>query len=110
MVSVVVGFFPDGCLRTLNMEGHAGSGEKGNDILCAALTILVRTALHTFANEDRLSVESRAEREGEAALAIRSCATGSRDWLKGITDYLLTGLHDLAAEYPGKLSIVMSEI
>jgi len=46
MVEVKFHAYPDGHLG-MTVRGHAGFGEKGQDIVCAAVSILVLTAAET---------------------------------------------------------------
>ena len=48
----------------LSMRGHAGAGEKGSDLVCAALTILMETAAAQPGSE-RASGEGWCLIEGE---------------------------------------------
>jgi uncharacterized protein YsxB (DUF464 family) len=105
VVAVVVEFFPDSCLKSLSIQGHAETEKKGNDLLCAALSVLVRTALHALTKEKRLALKGDIEKVGLLELTIFSYTDNISDWLKGITDFLMTGLFDLMLEFPQNLSI-----
>ncbi len=105
MVSVVLELFPSGCLKSLTATGHAGAGTKGNDVTCAAVSILIRTALNALRREPYLEIEGNAPREGEAAINVLSCEAGSEERFRGLTDFLLTGLFDLSAENPMQVTV-----
>jgi uncharacterized protein YsxB (DUF464 family) len=105
VISVIIELFPDGCLKALHARGHAATAKKGSDLLCAAFSALLRTALNVLDREKRLIVKGDVENEGRAELALESCPDDTTAWLKGVTDFLLTGLFDLMAGYPQNLSI-----
>ena len=70
-------------------DGHAGSGEAGNDLVCAAVSVLVINTVNSLEQltEDELTVESDEERgrirltiggksSRDAQLLLRSLAVG----------------------------------
>lgn len=75
----------------LRLRGHAGYGPAGQDIVCAAVTILAET-LAQFAPVARLG-------PGEAEFAW-----GPEN--QGAAEFALTGLRRLAADYPQCLRLV----
>ena len=94
--------------------GHAGFASKGSDIVCAAETILLRTAMRVLeesgmcfsANETKrgflefmASVPSGSAVDSESALVER---------LFCVADFLATGLKSLEVEYP--LHIAVEEL
>lgn len=72
--------------RRLRLTGHAGAGEPGRDIVCAALSILIYSLVASGA-------EGRVER-GEAELLLPD-----RD-----VDVALCGFRLLAESYPEYVS------
>jgi uncharacterized protein YsxB (DUF464 family) len=105
VVSVVLELFPAGCLKSLRATGHAGKEARGNDLVCAAVTILIRTTLHALSREKSLTVTGAAPREGEATINVLSYDAAVEERFRGLSDFLLTGLFDLAAENPGHLTV-----
>jgi uncharacterized protein YsxB (DUF464 family) len=105
VVRVVLELFPSGCLKSLQATGHAGAEAKGNDPVCAAVTVLMRTAANVLRREPYLEIEDYAPREGEFSLTVLSCGAGSEERFLGLTDFLLTGLFDLAAEHPRSVAV-----
>ena len=85
-------------------EGHSGFAARGNDIVCAAITILLRTAMQTLAETPGLIVTPLDAREGvlsfnAAASRLLNAELSAR--LKTAGDFLKTGVQSLAREYPG---------
>ena len=90
---------PRGLLQAFEADGHAGASGAGRNTTCAAATSLLRTAGKLCA--DRGLVEAGG-RLGAGAMNMRLGAVSVEDeaWLRGVTDFLLRGLDDLAREFP----------
>ncbi len=74
------------------------------NLSCAAVTVLLRTAARTAAGAG-LAEGGGADRPGAMRLRVGRAAQGQRDWLRGVTDTLLRGLADVAAEAPGEIEV-----
>jgi uncharacterized protein YsxB (DUF464 family) len=96
---------PGGFLAGFTASGHAGAGRKGEDIVCAAVTTLLRTAGKVLAGEPGLTVDGRSPKPGVMHLALEPPPEEKKDWVRGVTATLLRGLTDLAEEYPGRLKL-----
>jgi hypothetical protein len=92
-------------LAGFTASGHAGAGRKGEDIVCAAVTALLRTAAKVLAGEPGLKVGGASPEPGVMSLALEPPPEGKREWVRGVTETLLRGLTDLDAEYPGRLKL-----
>ena len=100
MVKVFLRLSSEGLLRECRVKGHAESGEKGHNLICAAVTVLVRTAVRTLENRNEPGLEGEAPEPGELGFKLNSQDSEPSPRLQGITDFLLTGLLDLQEEYP----------
>ena len=108
MIELRVNLYRDGCLKGFQASGHAGSGKKGEDIVCAAVTVLLRTAARLISGEKGLETGGEALGPGEMTFFLISMPAEYREWVKGITDFLLGGLLDLKDEFPDYLTIDIS--
>jgi hypothetical protein len=99
----------DGCLAGFAASGHAGAGPKGRDPVCAAVTVLLRTAARLLAERPELQAGGGSPAEGVMRLELQPPPAGSREWVLGVTDTLLTGLRDLDREFPGRLKLDVGE-
>lgn len=76
----------------VEIKGHAGYAAAGNDIVCAAISVLIQTlAAHMENVTDKWSAHmynGEAEVSGEGKEAVNSFLT------------ILTGLKSVAAAYP----------
>lgn len=95
---------PRGILRGFDADGHAGADEVGRNIACAAATSLLRTAGKLCA-ERALVKAGGASAPGEMRLVLQAAANADDGWLKGMTDFLLRGLKDLAQEFPREIVV-----
>ncbi len=104
-LGVTVGLSADGCLGSFRASGHAGGAREGVSIPCAAVTTLLRTAARTLSAFDCLVLLGEADSPGEMRLEIAPDGRADPRWLQGVTDFLLRGLSDLEAEYPGEIAV-----
>jgi uncharacterized protein YsxB (DUF464 family) len=108
LVTVALELEADGCLAGFMADGHAG-GPPGTNIACAAVTALLRTAARTVSGAG-LAAGGGAESPGAMRLAVGPAAGSRRDWLRGVTDTLLRGLADVAAEAPGEVEVRITRV
>jgi len=102
-VKVTLELDPDGCLAGFAADGHTG-GAAGSNIPCAAATVLLRTAARTVAGAG-LAAGGGADAPGSMRLRVGRADGAQRDWLRGVTDTLLRGLADTAAEAAGRIEV-----
>lgn len=93
---------PDGLLRRLEAEGHAGVKAAGSNIACAAVSMLLRTA-GRVCTQRGLAVEGGAESPGKMRLVVPPGSDAGTGWLRGVTDFLLRGVNDLKDEFPKEI-------
>lgn len=93
-------------LNRVDMQGHALSAEKGQDLVCASASILIYTLASFVTNmkEARQSYNPKIDlREGDAVIA---CEPPSR--YKGavtlVFDSICGGFELLARDYPDNIS------
>jgi uncharacterized protein YsxB (DUF464 family) len=88
-----------GTLRACKASGHAGAGPKGDDIVCAAVSVLLRTAVRALSNRKGISIRYEAPEPGLLFLEADYTAEG-RDFLSAAGVFLTEGLASVAEEYP----------
>jgi uncharacterized protein YsxB (DUF464 family) len=91
--------------RVLGFEaaGHAESAARGYDIVCAAFTVLARTAYGALKALPGIDVRGQAAEPGSLSFEVLSPAA-SVERAAGIADFLVRGMGDLAREYPGEVA------
>jgi len=89
-----------GLLKSCDIQGHAGAGKRGNDIVCAAVSVLARTALTVLSGREGIVVKGSAPQRGEFKLETEALNNEGRDFLNAAGSFLIEGLESVAGEYP----------
>jgi uncharacterized protein YsxB (DUF464 family) len=97
-------------LKSLKASGHAFNSKKGNDIVCAAATCLLRTAANLISNEKDIKSKGSAEKPGKMEILLDKYPESKTDWLTGVTGFLKKGLLDLEREFPDNIKVNISNI
>ena len=99
------------CLVDLDVNGHADFADSGKDIICSAVSVLIRTAGRIVLSQFIKDCEYLSDEKGSFRLHVSKIPDGKQDWMKGITEFLLNGLSDLEKDYPAfvKLEITINE-
>ena len=89
----------NGTLRACKALGHAGAGKAGTDIVCAAVSVLMRTAFSVLSNRKGITVRYGAPETGQFWLEADYEAEG-KDFLFTAGVFLIEGLSSIAQEFP----------
>lgn len=86
----------------LTVKGHAGAAPKGEDIVCAAVTILTRTFAQNARIMDRSGIVSGLRIELEPGNAHISCkpAKKYKSVARTVLEGICLGFEMLEQEYP----------
>jgi len=98
-----------GIIKSVRVAGHALGLQKGGNIVCAAATVLVRTAARMLEAEDGVLVTGGPGARGEFALDIKSVNHDKTDFVKTTGNYLLQGIRDLMSEFPEDCSLKVEQ-
>lgn len=93
-------------VRSFDASGHAAAGDRGYDIVCAAFTVLARTAYRALQGLDGIELRGSAPEPGSLSFEVLKPASDAAR-AAGITDFLVVGIGDLAREYPGAIEFVL---
>ena len=97
----------------LCMDGHAGHGAHGKDIVCAAASMLVYTAaqlIGSMARIDDFDGDPLIElSEGHAVIYAECRDDEGLSELLRVVLYTMTGFRLLAANYPEHVTIITNE-
>ncbi len=102
MIQVLLERGTDGRLLRCTASGHANVAPKGADVVCAAVSILLRTTALALAPD---SVEVTAQRPGEFLLKVCETTTTNMMKLCFAGDFLEAGLISLEQEFPHAIKI-----
>ncbi|ULQ60492.1 ribosomal-processing cysteine protease Prp [Brucepastera parasyntrophica] len=104
MITVTITAGQYGNLISAEASGHAGTAPRGNDIVCAAATVLLRTTLEVLSGEITELEVSAPER---GLLSFRVCKYNEADipLLVYAAAFLSKGIASLEREFPGTVSL-----
>ena len=106
MIEIEAGFDSDGVLRVCNASGHAKAGKAGTDIVCAAVSVLIRTACSVLSNRKGIIFSGGAPEKGRLWLEVDYEAEG-KDFLFAAGIFLTEGLKSIAREFPDNCRITI---
>lgn len=92
---------PAGNLVSAEASGHAGRGKPGTDIVCAAVTALLRTTLAVLSGgEGGPAVQAETAGRGSLAFRVTAFAEADMPLLRYAASFLREGIGQVAREYP----------
>jgi uncharacterized protein YsxB (DUF464 family) len=89
----------EGLLKSCRVQGHAGAGSRGNDIVCAAVSVLTRTVVRVLSERKDITLRGSIPEQGDFWLETE-CAAGGKEFLAGAGAFLVEGLLSVSAEFP----------
>ncbi|MBQ4377851.1 MAG: ribosomal-processing cysteine protease Prp [Treponema sp.] len=109
MISVALSYGKGSALKC-QANGHAGFSKKGQDIVCSAVTVLLRTAAEVLSHTENVSLIFDAPDRGIISFeaSAKSEKTETKIQIECIGDFLRTGLKALTKEFPENV-ILMEE-
>jgi uncharacterized protein YsxB (DUF464 family) len=88
-----------GLLLSCQVSGHANAGPKGSDVVCAAVSILTRTAFRTLSGREGVILRGGAPERGAFRMETDYSGNG-RDFLFAAGAFLIEGFSSVAELYP----------
>lgn len=101
MIEVVVNRNEEDLVTAFTVKGHAGYGQKGSDIICAAVSAICYTAVGYF-DTQRFDGKEACYVERDGLMRFRTPElTNGEDLLKakGVLDAMVIGLKQVEASY-----------
>ena len=95
-----------GAIAAFSASGHAERGSRGDDIVCAAFSVLARTAYRSLEALPGIELRGTAERPGSLDFSVARPAR-DRELAAGVAVFLATGLGDLARDYPDAVAVTI---
>jgi len=99
----------DGILRSCKASGHAGAGKTGSDIVCAAVSVLMRTAVRCLSGRKGITIRCEAPEPGFLNLETDYTADG-KEFLYAAGVFLTDGLSSVAEEFPQNCMLTIRRI
>ena len=109
MIKIEAVLDSDGILKTCTASGHAGAGKTGTDIVCAAVSVLMRAAVRALSGRKGITIWCEAPEPGFLFLEAGYTAEG-REFLSAAGVFLTEGLASVAEEYPEYCTLVIRRI
>lgn len=110
MTSVLIERSENGRLVSCRAEGHAGYAERGSDIVCSAVTVLIRTTLQVLSGLPGVKLETDASERGKISFKVLGFTSDCEAELKYAGDFLMVGLYSISKEYPDNLELVLNSL
>ena len=111
MTSVLIERSKTGVLLGCTAKGHAGYAERGSDIVCSAVTVLIRTTLQVLSELTALNLETDTSKRGSIGFKVlKGFPSGIEEKLKYAGDFLQVGLESVAKEFPDNLKLVINSL
>lgn len=93
-----------GALVSASAQGHAHHGSPGTDIVCAAVSVLMRTTMACLEDDGvRLRVETAGR--GTLSMTVVACRQADYPLLRYTAHFLQRGIGALAREYPDSVGM-----
>ena len=108
MIGIEAVLDDDGVLRACRASGHSGAGKEGNDIVCAAVSVLIRTAFSTLSGRNGIDIRGGAPEKGQFWLEADYTAEG-KEFLFAAGEFLINGLLSVAQEFPKNCNITIKK-
>jgi uncharacterized protein YsxB (DUF464 family) len=77
--------------------------------VCAAVTVLFRTAARLLQLQGGIRIRGGASENGRMELQIEELPAPRRQWLIGLSDFLIRGARDLQEENPKAIALRVIE-
>ena len=108
MIKATIYQSSEGEISGFALEGHAGFGAEGSDIVCAAVSVLAQNTVNSIEQftQDGFSVDVDQENGG---LFLKMEPGYSRD-SKLLLDSLILGLQGIEEEYMDYLDVIFEEV
>ena len=96
-----------GALVSCSACGHAGYALCGSDIVCSALTVLVRTTMQALSVIDGIELKTNSIERGSLSFTVRSCLLNehAEACLEYAGLFLEQGLDSLKKEFPAYIDL-----
>jgi len=96
----------EGLLRSCRVQGHAGAGRRGSDIVCAAVSVLTRTLVRVLSGRKDITIRGDIPEQGIFYLETEYTPEG-RDFLAAAGAFVIEGLTSVSGEFPDYCKVII---
>lgn len=102
MTAVTLVKAKDGSVLKCKASGHAGFAKSGEDIVCSAVTVLMRTAIQVLSDTSGIDFNTDISVRGQLAFVAEAKKSDSvlMERISTIGDFLQKGFESLNEEFP----------
>ncbi len=100
MTDVSLACNKEGVFRSCKACGHSSFAKKGNDIVCAAESIILRTVVEMLEQTKEIVVDVDSSTRGFLEFRVERYTESSLERLKCIGDFIRLSFTSLSIEYP----------
>lgn len=102
MTVVTLSCGKNGVLEKCEANGHAAFSKKGADIVCAALTVLLRTSMQVLSHTENVLLTAETSVRGVLAFTAEAKDGNleAEDRLRYAADFIRDGVKSLEREFP----------
>lgn len=109
MIRVTISLDREHILKGVEAHGHSTAGMRGTNIVCAAVTALIRTAARLLEERGTGRVSGAATSPGNLGFTLSAVDSGMKEYVRGVGDFLVLGIADVSDEYPDECSLTVTE-
>jgi len=95
-----------GLLKSCQVQGHAGAGKKGSDIVCAAVSVLTRTIIRVLSGRKDITIRGSIPGQGDFYMEAEYAPEG-REFLAAAGAFLVEGLLSVSSEFPDNCKVTI---
>ena len=106
MIRVTVRSYADGVLEGVTATGHSFAFAAGENIVCAAATVLLRTAARLLDAEADIEVTGGTGSRGTLEFTVNVLDSAKNEFTRAIGDFLKRGIADLQREFPDECTLI----
>lgn len=104
MITVEVFRSADGRVRGFRSKGHAGYGEYGQDIVCAAVSAITQTTVLGLMRHLHLPIKVR-QAPGHLECMLKNDASGSDGAAQALFETMVLGVSEVERQYPEQVRL-----
>jgi len=104
MILVNVVLDEAGLLRSCQVQGHAGFDKKGNDVVCAAVSVLTRTMIRVLSGRKGITIRGNIPGQGNFQMEADYTGEG-KEFLAATGAFLIEGVLSVAGEFPDNCKV-----
>ena len=95
-----------GLLSVCRASGHARAGKRGEDIVCAAVSVLTRTLVRVLSDRRDITIRGSIPGRGDFCMEVEYSPEG-REFLAAAGAFLIEGLLSVSEEFPDNCKVVI---